>query len=66
MSGYTSMTQSLRKLKKKEKFTTKFDPAPYKVIEVKGSMVTATRNERDITRNVSSLHSTFFLLKECT
>ena len=39
--------------KKKDKFTTKFDPAPYKVIEVKGSMVTATRNERDITRNVS-------------
>ena len=38
--------------KKKDKFTTKFDPAPYKVIEVKGSMVTAIRNDKSITRNV--------------
>ena len=27
--------------KKKDRFTTKFDPAPYKVTEVKGTMVTA-------------------------
>ena len=39
--------------KKKDKFTTKFDPAPYKVTEVKGTMVTAVRNEKSITRNVS-------------
>ncbi len=39
--------------KKRDKFSTKFDPAPYKVIEVKGSMVTATRNKKSITRNVS-------------
>ena len=39
--------------KKRNKLTMKFDPAPYKVIEVKGSMITAIPNERTITRNVS-------------
>ena len=39
--------------KKKDKFTTKFEPAPYRLIEIKGSMITAVRNERFMTRNVS-------------
>ena len=38
---------------KKDKFTMKFDPAPYKVTEVKGTMVTVVRNEKSVTRNVS-------------
>ena len=32
---------------KKDKFNTKFDPAPYKVIEIKRSMVTAIRNDNN-------------------
>ena len=39
--------------KKRNKFTTKFDPSPYKVVEVKGTMVTAFRKEKYITRNIS-------------
>jgi len=39
--------------KKRNKFTTKFDPSLYKVVEVKGTMVTAVRKEKYITRNIS-------------
>ena len=39
--------------KKRNKFTTRFDPSPYQVVEIKGTMVTAVRNEKYITRNVS-------------
>ena len=39
--------------KKKNKFTTKFDPSPYKVVEIKGTMLTGVRNEKYITRNIS-------------
>lgn len=43
--------------KKKNKLSTKFDPSPYKVVEVKGTMVTAVRNEKYITRNISQFKS---------
>ena len=33
--------------------TTYYDPKPYKVKSIKGSMITATRDGRDITRNCS-------------
>ena len=39
--------------KKKNKFTTKFDPSPYKVVEIKGTVLTGVRNEKYITRNIS-------------
>jgi transposase InsO family protein len=39
--------------KKQNKFSTKFDPSPYRVTEVKGSMITALRDKKSITRNIS-------------
>ena len=39
--------------RKANKFSTKFDPSPYEVVSIKGTMVTAVRNEKYITRNVS-------------
>lgn len=39
--------------KKRNKFSTRFDPSPYVVVDVKGTMVTAVRDEKYITRNVS-------------
>ena len=38
---------------KKNKFSTKFNPAPYKVIKVNGSTITAQRHTHQITRNIS-------------
>ena len=38
---------------KKNKLTPCFDPKPYEIIEIKGSMVTATRKGHTITRNSS-------------
>lgn len=43
----------LVKQKKHNKLTTPFDPKPYKVVEVKGSMVVAEREDHQITRNSS-------------
>ena len=41
------------KQQKKNKFSTKFHPAPYKVIKVKGSTITAQRHSHQITRSIS-------------
>ena len=38
---------------KKNKLSTRFDPEPYQVTRVKGTMVTATRPEHYVTRNIS-------------
>ena len=43
----------LLRQKKITKLTTKFDPHPFKVIRIKGTMITAMRNEKYITRNAS-------------
>jgi len=43
----------LLRQKKSSKFMTKFDPHPFKVIRMKGTMITATRNEKYVTRNAS-------------
>ena len=32
---------------------TKFDPNPFKVVRIKGTMITAVRNEKYVTRNAS-------------
>ena len=39
--------------RKKSKFTSKFDQHPFKVVRKKGTMITANRNGKFITRNVS-------------
>ena len=39
--------------RKDSKFTSKFDPRPFKVVRKKGTMVTANRNGKFITRNTS-------------
>ena len=38
---------------KKNKFSTRYDPEPYTVARIKGTMVTASRPGHYITRNVS-------------
>ncbi|CAB3977860.1 Hypothetical predicted protein [Paramuricea clavata] len=38
---------------KKNKWSTRFDPKPYCVTRVKGTMITATRSGHYITRNIS-------------
>lgn len=43
----------LLRQKKISKLTTKFDPHPFKIIRIKGTMITARRNEKYITRNAS-------------
>lgn len=43
----------LVKQEKKNKFTTPFDPKPLKVIAIKGTMVTAKRVDKEISRNIS-------------
>lgn len=42
---------------KTNKFTTPFDPRPYEIIKKKGSMVTAKREDREVTRNSSHFKS---------
>ena len=39
--------------KRKNKFSTKFDPRPYHVVRVKGTMITACRDGHYVTRNIS-------------
>ena len=39
--------------RRKNKFSTKFDPSPFEVVRVSGTMVTVTRNEKYVTRNIS-------------
>ena len=39
--------------KKQNKFSAKFDPALYRVAEVKGTMITALQDKRSIMRNIS-------------
>ena len=39
--------------RKRNKFTTRFDPRPFEVVRNKGTMVTACRDGRYITRNIS-------------
>ena len=43
----------LVKKPKANKLSTNFDPLPYKIIEIKGTKITASRNGHDIVRNVS-------------
>ena len=43
----------LLRQKKYSKFATKFDPSPFKVTRKKGTMITALRNEKYVTRNAS-------------
>ena len=43
----------LAKQEKKNKLTTRFDPTPYHVTFIKGTMITAKNNFRSITRNIS-------------
>ena len=42
---------------KQNKFTTPFDPKPYEIIEKKGNMVTAQREDKQITRDTSNFKS---------
>ena len=49
--------QSSKFQKKTKKLTTPFDPKPYKVIAVKGTMVTAKRQDHKITRNFVALQN---------
>ena len=39
--------------KKQNKFSTKFDPSPFYVVRRKGTMITAVRNRKYVSRNVS-------------
>ena len=39
--------------RKQNKFSTRFDPVPFQVVRIIGTMITARRNEKYITRNVS-------------
>ena len=50
--------------RKRNKFTTRFDPSPFEVVRIKGTMVTAARNEKYITRNISQFKKIPSLLKE--
>ena len=43
----------LVKQRKSNKLTTRFDPNPFMVVRLKGTMVTASRNGKYITRNIS-------------
>ena len=43
----------LLRQRKDSKFTSKFDPLPFKVVHKKGTMVTANKNGKFITRNTS-------------
>ena len=43
----------LLRQKKQNKFSTKFDPSPFKVTRKKGTMATALRNGKYVTRNAS-------------
>ena len=43
----------LLRQKKQSKFTTRFDPTPFKVTCMKGTMITAMRNGKYVTRNAS-------------
>ena len=43
----------LVKQERKTKLTSKFDPKPYRVIEIRGTKATAERQEPQITRNIS-------------
>ena len=43
----------LMKQRKINKFSVTFDPVPFKVVRVKGSMITVTRNGKYLTRNIS-------------
>ena len=45
----------LMKQRKINKYSTTFDPVPFKVVRVKGSMITVTRNGKYLTRNKSML-----------
>ena len=45
----------LMKQGKINKFSTTFDPVLFKVVRVKGSMITVTRNGKYLTRNISML-----------
>ena len=41
------------KQKKQTKLSSKFDPVPFRITRIKGTMITVTRNGRYVTRNVS-------------
>ena len=41
----------LSKQNKIDKFSTPFNPKPYEIVDVKGTMITAKRGEKKITRN---------------
>ena len=43
----------LARQRKHNKLSTRFDPVPFQVVRLKGTMVTARRNDKYITRNVS-------------
>ena len=45
----------LMKQRKINKFSTMFDPVPFKVVKVKGSMITVTQNGKYLTRKISML-----------
>ena len=54
----------LLRQKKQNKFSTKFDPSPFKVTRKKGTMITALRNEKYVTRNASLFKKVNFRLSE--
>ena len=39
--------------KRRNKFSSNFDPKPYRVVKVKGTTITALRNGHYVTRNIS-------------
>ena len=53
MADYKIGQKVLLKLKKKDKYTPRFDPDYYKIVSAKGTMVTAKRGEKTVTRNLT-------------
>ena len=49
--------------RKHNKFSTRFDLSPYIVVDIKGTMVTAARNEKYVTRNISLFKRVDSLMK---
>ena len=52
-SNITNGDAVLIRQSKHNKFTTQYDPRPFKVVRIKGSMITAYRDGKYLTRNIS-------------
>ena len=54
----------LVKQRKQNKLSTPFDPSPFRVVRKKGTMITACRNGKYITRNTSHFKAIDTVLQE--